>query len=49
MGDPVLNGHTLAGFVIGALCLATMATFHLKALHKMSCTAIASAQPKIAK
>jgi hypothetical protein len=27
---PVPNGHTLAGFSIGALCLATMTTLYLK-------------------
>ena len=30
----VQNGHTLAGFAIGALCLATMAILHLRVLHK---------------
>ena len=30
----VPNGHTLAGFTISAFHLATMATLHLRALHK---------------
>ena len=30
----VPNGHILVGFAIGALRLATMATLHLRALHK---------------
>jgi hypothetical protein len=30
----VPNGHTLAGFTIGAFHLATMATLHLRALRK---------------
>ena len=30
----VPNGHTLAGFAIGAICLATTATLQLLALHK---------------
>ena len=31
----VPNSHTLAGFAFGALQLATMATLHLRALHKI--------------
>ena len=30
----VPNGHTLAGFAIGAIHLATTATLQLRALHK---------------
>ena len=30
----VPNGHTIAGFAIGAIRLATMATLQLRALHK---------------
>ena len=33
-GLHVPNGYTLAGFTIGALHLATMATLHFRALHK---------------
>ena len=47
------QGHTLAGFAIGALRLATMATLHLRALHKInicSCIAILiSCQPRVKK
>ena len=36
------NGHTLAGFAVGALRLATMATLNLRAVHKTnSCSSIA--------
>ena len=38
----VPNGHTLAGFAVGALRLATMATLNLRAVHKTnSCSSIA--------
>jgi hypothetical protein len=30
----VPNGHTLAGFAIGNVCLVTMTALHLRALHK---------------
>ena len=36
------NGHTLAGFAVGALRLATMATLNLRAVHKTNfCSSIA--------
>ena len=33
-GESIPNCHTLAGFAIGTLYLTTMATLHLRALHK---------------
>ena len=42
LGLVVPNGHTRAGFTIGALMLMTMATLHLRALHKTkTCSSIA--------
>ena len=49
----VPNGHTLADFDIGALCLATMAALHLRALHKTNTCSperiFISCQPRLKK